>query len=629
MPRDTKYGLTYVDQGAKWTWRIEITPAGSEIPETWDTVEIEGIGIESLSDFDSGFDSLPFGAEMASSVKISFNLVNLPRDLAKYLVEPFIADEGEIALEWTANGATQNYSRNFDLCNTVLISTNRGSGSTLVPVFRGAQKRTMPSKRTFAPDGIFVEIEFLEIGKLALENVFPADIQARMLKGAADGEYQCVSTTSAFEIAFRYNRNHTIYSLYISSFTNASPVVFLQYYKITDIDKGICSLVDAIVKAWTRDNADFVIAGSFLDAFVFFERSASINELSDYDINIDARGDEIPSSDLWFIGGAVFNEAERFIAASNVAGFLFETKDDKGIFEYDSAWDYYVDAVEAYCMKMLIRSGTNITVYFRKILESDSSNSLEYTEFQCTEFGDEPAGETIRKAIANLNIDNDYDVDEWSESVAGSASEQSIEIKPPFHNLLQTFGTDNWRVFKNSTAITIYSEKTQLFSINKLYYFDDNYMLDPFPIKVHEQMQINTGLAVYDYFYSIHTLAILWFMGVAGAIIDGDVSNLNRALLYLQSYANTALAACKTYIQLFSKYNQTVSEPEIDLDARFVPFATGDVFDFANENRFGGYYFSDLAEDLFDNVPENAILTKATISPESGSVKCKFVCIEG
>jgi hypothetical protein len=58
-------------------------------------------------------------------------------------------------------------------------------------------------------------------------------------------------------------------------------------------------------------------------------------------------------------------------------------------------------------------------------------------------------------------------------------------------------------------------------------------------------------------------------------------------------------------------------------------FATGVVFDFSNENRFGGYYFSDLAEDLFDNVPENAILTKATISPASSSVKCKFVCIEG
>jgi hypothetical protein len=314
------------------------------------------------------------------------------------------------------------------------------------------------------------------------------------------------------------------------------------------------SLAIGILRAWTR-SSEFTITmdGNYLDAFTFYKRDFTATNGPGYDISIARRGAELHSNGLWFIGGVVLNENERFVISSNLGGFLFETKDNKGIFEYDSAWDYYVDASEAYCVKMLIRSGTSVAISFRKIFDTYSSNNLEYTEFQGTEHEDEPASETIRKSVANLNIDNDYDVDEWSDSVAGSASEQSIEIKPPFHNLLQIYDIDDWKRFNGRQGRTV---NQGIITVSQIRYTQRLnciiLTLDNLPVfygflKIHEHVSVDTGLTRLDYFYSNDELiAAFWTLAKrTGVFLISSTDMLYSMLFHIQSLANTALRHAK------------------------------------------------------------------------------------
>ena len=93
MGRNTIYHRNWTEANG-WVWRLEIVPASSNIPESWDYELIDHLGINNVSEISMKFDKLPVGAAEAESVKISFDLRWLSSDLAEYLINPYVDENG-------------------------------------------------------------------------------------------------------------------------------------------------------------------------------------------------------------------------------------------------------------------------------------------------------------------------------------------------------------------------------------------------------------------------------------------------------------------------------------------------------------------------------------------------------
>lgn len=644
MAVNTKYYREEIVNG--WRWRIEIIPASTHIPSEydWDIQAIADFGIDKIGELAAKFDKLPIGAAVAESLKISFNLFYCQDELAACLTQPVkqYPAGGLIQYNWYYGGHEAFYLKWFDLSTIIIIKTNFDTDpeADIETLFIGVQKLTLPEKNKITADWIFLECEFINIGKWALENITAADILNRFCKAISEESTENHIDPACFDIICKYCHNDEIKTLgildgliNIPSGTHYENGVWVKFIDFDDIVMKIANdMILRLMRLEAGEIDNVYMEGAPFDAFEFYKRNYDVDYENNQPVNgsqsLLKRGAALAYSDLYFLGMIYLEPMPDFWFYENAfcGGFLVKEKDIKSLHSWPSIWDYYKELTEANYIKMTIKAHKNgFKIIFNKIFDGEPV-ILSISE----SYNKEPEINTHSGLISGANgtIDglSDKDTSKFSSATIGSMADQSFDFPAVFHNLPTMQGAMDYldKIFRG--FLSCYSNGRP-FANDKIYYREEVSSGQFAMVKIHEHCKIDNGINTKQYYEIPED-----FDGIIDNLYEsygGEFSDwLNFIIIALQQASNNVYAVAKEIFTQFSKFSQSDWEGNFRLRADMPPNSIGSVFNLPNTTRFAGHRNDAKLQLLYSFIPETALMLECTWDRDADNIKAKFIFLE-